>query len=193
MANKETTSRVIQVGKDVKKIAWLSMLESISIIIAGVLFVAWPEEMKTIIAYIVGVLLILKGSYQIIEYFVEKGHKDFFNNDLLFGIVSLLVGIAVIAMGDNIANVFRIIVGIYMIYDSLLRINISIKLANAKIGAWKYILVLALIILVLGVFVTFNDVATVIGWMLVGAGVVGIMSDILFICKVNDVVEALTA
>ena len=80
-----------------------------------------------------------------------------------------------------------------MIYDSLLRINISIKLANAKIGAWKYILVLALIILVLGVFVTFNDVATVIGWMLVGAGVVGIMSDILFICKVNDVVETLTA
>ena len=65
-------------------------------------------------------------------------------------------------MGEDIANIFRIVVGIFLIYESLVRVNTAIKLNNAGISIWKYVLLLAIIMLVLGVFVTFNDVATVI-------------------------------
>ena len=93
---------------------------------------------------------------------------------------------------SDIANIFRIVVGIFIIYESLVRINTAIKLNAAGIGIWKYILLLSVIILVLGVFVTFNDVTTVIGWMMIVSGLIGIIGDTLFIQQVNNVVDKLT-
>lgn len=183
---------VEQIGSDIKKAAWSSVIESLAILILGILFIAWPDMMVKIISYIVGIFFIVKGAYQIINYFVEKGQNDFFNNGLLMGVVSALIGVAALIMGEDIANIFRIVVGIFIIYESLVRINTAIKLSAAGIGIWKYILLLSTIILILGIFVTFNDVTTVIGWMMIVSGIIGIIGDTLFIQQVNNVVEKLT-
>ena len=81
-----------------------------------------------------------------------------------------------------------------MIYESLVRINTAIKFHAAGINAWKYILILALMMLVLGVFVTFYSGAVValIGWMMVLVGIIGIVSDTMFIQYINQVSEAIT-
>lgn len=193
MAKVEIIKRPIeQVGGDIKKAAWSSVIESLAILILGILFIAWPDMMVKIISYIVGAFFIVKGTFQIINYFVEKGQNDFFNNGLLMGVISALIGIAALVMGEDIANVFRVVVGVFIIYESLVRINTAIKLSAAGIGVWKYILLLSIIILVLGIFVTFNDVTTVIGWMMIISGIIGIIGDTLFIQQVNNVIEKLT-
>ena len=193
MAKVEIIKRPIeQVGSDIKKAAWSSVIESLAILILGILFIAWPDMMVKIISYIVGAFFIVKGTFQIINYFVEKGQNDFFNNGLLMGVISALIGIAALVMGEDIANVFRVVVGVFIIYESLVRINTAIKLSAAGIGVWKFILLLSIIILVLGIFVTFNDVTTVIGWMMIISGIIGIIGDTLFIQQVNNVIEKLT-
>ncbi len=181
-----------QIGGDIKKAAWSSVIESLAILILGILFIAWPDMMVKIISYIVGTFFIVKGAFQIISYFIEKGQNDFFNNGLLMGVISALIGVTALVMGEDIANVFRIVVGIFIIYESLVRINTAIKLSAAGIGIWKYILLLSIVILILGIFVTFNDVTTVIGWMMIISGIIGIVGDTLFIQQVNNVVEKLT-
>ena len=180
---------VEQIGSDIKKSAWSAIIESLAILILGILFIAWPDVMVQIVAYVVGAFFIVKGAFQIVNYFVEKGQRDFFNNNLLMGVISALIGIAALAIGEDIANVFRIIVGVFMIYEALVRVNTSIKLHAVGTGIWKYVLVLALAILVLGIFVTFNDVTTVIGWTMIAAGIIGIVGDIMFIQQVDSVVE----
>lgn len=193
MSKVEIIKRPIeQIGGDIKKAAWSSVAESLAILILGILFIAWPETMAKITSYLVGAFFIVKGAFQIINYFMEKGQRDFFNNGLLAGVVSALIGITALVMGENIAEVFRVIVGVFIIYESLVRINTAIKLNAAGIAIWKYILIIALIILVLGIFVTFNNVATIIGWMMVAAGLVGIVGDIMFTQQVNKVIEKLT-
>lgn len=181
-----------QIGGDIKKAAWSSVIESLAILILGILFIAWPDMMVKIISYIVGTFFIVKGVFQIISYFIEKGQNDFFNNGLLMGVISALIGVTALVMGEDIANVFRIVVGVFIIYESLVRINTAIKLSAAGIGIWKYILLLSIVILILGIFVTFNDVTTVIGWMMIISGIIGIVGDTLFIQQVNNVVEKLT-
>jgi len=183
---------VEQVGGEIKKSAWSAIIESLAILILGILFVAWPDVMIQVVAYVVGVFFIVKGAFQIINYFIEKGQNDFFNNNLLMGVISALIGVAALVIGADIANIFRIVIGIFMIYEALVRMNTALKLHTAGISIWRYVLILALVILVLGVFVTFNDVATVIGWMMIIAGIVGIVGDIMFIQQVNTVVEKLT-
>ena len=148
--------------------------------------------MVKVISYVVGIIFILKGAFQVINYFIEKGQNDFFNNGLLMGVISVLIGIAALVIGEDIANIFRIVVGIWLIYESLVRVNTAIKLSSAGINIWKYVLLLALVVLVLGVFVTFNDVTTVIGWMMIAAGIVGILGDLLFIQQINNLVDKLT-
>ncbi|MBR3236794.1 DUF308 domain-containing protein [Candidatus Saccharibacteria bacterium] len=181
-----------QIGGDIKKSAWSAAIESLAILILGILFIAWPDTMVRVVSYVVGTIFIVKGSFQVITYFMEKGQNDFFNNNLLFGVISILIGITALVIGEDIANVFRIIVGIWMIYESLIRVNTAIKLSSAGISIWKYVMLLALVVMVLGIFVTFNDVTTVIGWMMIIAGLVGILGDIMFIQQINSLVEKIT-
>lgn len=193
MTKAEIINRPVeQVGNDIKKSAWLAVIESLTIIIMGVLFIAWPDYMVRIISYIFGIFFIIKGAFQIINYFVEKGQNDFFNNELLVGVISVLLGVAAIAVGAEIANVFRVVLGIWLVYESLVRINTAIKLSVAGIPVWKYILLIGLGILLLGVFVVFNDVTVVIGWMMIIAGIIGIFGDVLFMQQIDNLISKIT-
>ena len=180
-----------QVSSDLKKSAWSAVIESLALIILGILFIALQDTMVKVLAYIVGAFFIVKGGFQIINYFIEKGQNDFFNNGLLSGVVSALIGITALVIGEDIANVFRIVVGILIIYESLVRINTAIKLSAAQIPAWKYILILALLMMVIGIFITFNEgaVLTLIGSMMIITGVISIFGDIMFIQYVNTLAE----
>lgn len=182
---------VEQVGSDIKKSAWSSVGESLALLILGILFIVWPDTMIRIVSYIVGAIFIIKGAFQIINYFLEKGQNDFFNNGLLIGVVSALIGIAALVIGEDLVNIFRIVIGIFIIYESLARINTAIKLHAAGINVWRYVLLLALIVLILGILVTFNDAGTIIGWVMVASGLIGIVGDIIFIQQVNNIVSKL--
>lgn len=183
---------VEQVGSSIKKLAWSAVMESLALIILGVLFIVLQDTIVKILAYLIGVFFLVKGGFQIISYYMEKGQNDLFNNGLLSGVISVLIGVALLLVGEDIANVFRVVIGVIIIYESLVRINTASKLSVAKINAWKYILVVALIMLVIGIFVTFNSgaVITLVGWMMIVSGIIGIVGDAVFIQYVNKVVDA---
>jgi len=195
MSKVEIIKRPIeQVSGNLKKSAWSAAIESLVIMIFGIFLVVWPDVTILVISNVLGAIFIVGGIYRVINYFVVKGQNDFFNNDLLSGVLFLLIGIAAIIIGEDIANIFRIIVGIWMIYESLVRVNTAIKLHAAGIKVWNYILIVALIMLAFGVFVTFNSGAVVqlVGWMMILTGLVGIVGDIMFIQHVNTLVNKLT-
>ncbi|MBQ3440802.1 DUF308 domain-containing protein [Candidatus Saccharibacteria bacterium] len=183
-----------QIGGDLKMTAWSSIFGSIALIILGILCIVWPDTIVKILAYILGVFFIIRGAYNIINYFIVGGQRDFFNNSLLSGVVAVLIGIAALLIGENIAGIFRIVLGILIIYESLVRINTASKLASVGVDSWRYIVCVALIMLVLGIFVTFNSgaVVTLIGWIMIVTGIIGIVGDAVFISHVNTVVDAVT-
>lgn len=195
MPKTEIVKRPIErINWDLKKSAWSAAIESIVIMVLGILFVVWPEITINVIANILGAIFIVSGIYQIINYFLIKGQNDFFNNGLLSGVVFLLIGIAAIVIGEDIANIFRVIIGIWMVYESLVRINTAIKLHSADIKIWSYVLCIALVMLALGLFVAFNSGAAVqlIGGVMIATGIIGIIGDAMFIQQVNTLVEKIT-
>lgn len=195
MPKVEIIKRPIErISGDIKKTAWSAVIESLALVVLGILFVIWPDTMISILSYVVGTFFIVKGGFQIINYFMDKGQYDFLNNGLLGGVVSVLIGIAALLIGSDIANVFRVIIGIIIIYESLVRINTATKLATAGIDTWKYILIISLIMLVLGIFVTFNSGAVValVGGLMIATGIIGIIGDVMFIQHVNSIVDKIT-
>ena len=194
-AKAEKIMRPIEkIGNNVKMAAWSAVIEAFALLILGVLLIAWPDLMITIISYIVGVFFIVRGAYQVITYFIEKGHQDYFNNDLLYGVISALIGVAALAIGDQIVDVFRVIIGIWIIYEALVRMNTAGKMAAVGIGSWKYVLLVAILMLGLGIFATFNHNADayLIGWMMVIAGIVGMAGGVIIVQHVNAVIDVLT-
>ena len=180
---------VATISGDLKKSAWGAILESLATIVLGIFLIVWPDVVVKVVAYVIGAFFFFFFSYQVINYFVVKGQNDFFNNSLLAGVISLLIGLALFLIGEDIVNIFRVVVGVWVIYESLVRINTSIKLHAAGIDAWKYALILALMMLVLGVFITFsgNGLFNIIGWLMVLAGVIGIVGDVMFIQYIEKI------
>lgn len=185
---------VEQVSSNLKRTAWSSVFEALVLIILGILFVIWPDTMVKILAYLVGAFFIIKGSYAVANYYIQKGQQDFFNNGLLSGVVCILIGVAALIIGEDIARVFRVIIGIIIIYESLVRINTASKLYSVGVSTWRYILVLALIMLVLGIIITFSNgaIISLIGAVMIITGIVGLVGDVMFIQHINTVVDKIT-
>ncbi len=183
-----------KISANLKKSAWSAAIESLLIIIFGILMVVWPDITTLVIANVLGAIFIISGVYQIINYFVVKGQNDFFNNGLLIGVISLLVGIAAILVGENIAQVFRIIIGIWIVYEALVRMNTALKMHSVGVKAWSYVLLIAICMLAVGIFVTFNAGAVIqlIGWMMILTGIFGIVGDILFVQYTNTIASVIT-
>lgn len=185
---------VENVSSSLKRSAWAAIIESLVTAILGILLIAWPDTVVKIIAYVAGVFFVVKGLYQIILYFMVKGQNDFFNNGLLYGVISVLVGIIAFVMGGELANVLCLIIGIWLVYESLVRMSTSLKLHAAGMGIWKYVLLLALIMLAMGLVVVFYKGEAVImlcGWMMIVSGIIGIIGDVMFIQQVNELTEKL--
>lgn len=189
MPKAKPISPITQVDSFFKRSVWTVILDSLATIILGVLLVVWPELVVQILSYVVGIFFMVKGLIAVINYFVSQGYRNFYNNDLLSGVIQTLIGIAALAIGPaNIADVFRIIIGIWIIYSGLIRINIAIKLSVAQSRDWLYILLVGICMLVLGGIIVFTRgaVVTIVGWTMVACGIIGIVGDVIFVMHLED-------
>ena len=169
----------------------MAILESVVIGALGVLLLINPDGMFKVIFYVVGIFLIIKGVYKIINYFAVHGKYDFYNNDLLYGIIALVFGILAVVLWEQLGKLIGIAVGAWMIYGALVRMNTAIKMHTAGIKEWFYVLLLSMIMLALGIYmvISASAVPMVIGWIMIAAAGIGIVDDILFIRHLDAVAQ----
>lgn len=166
-----------------KSTGWLAILESLVIGALGVLLLINPNGMVKTIFYVVGIFLIIKGVYKIINYFAVHGKYDFYNNDLLYGIIALVFGIVAVVLWEQLGKFIGIVVGAWMIYGALVRMNTAIKMHTAGIKEWFYVLLLSMVMLALGIYMIISTgaILTIIGWVMIAGAVIGIIDDVIFI------------
>lgn len=171
-----------------KKTSWISILESIIFAILGLIIIFNPEGVLVTISCILGVIFILIGIGKIINYFLSKGKYDFYNYNLIYGLMACILGIITIIYGRTISSIFRIIIGIWIIYSSFIRMNLSIELKTLKLNIWIYSLILAVIMFICGLYITMNSGAVIvtIGIFMVVCSIIDIIEDIIFLKSVKE-------
>lgn len=187
-ASKRETPPVLQMAKSS---GWLAILESLIIGALGAVLIWRPEGVMRVIFYVVGIFLMVKGVYKIVNYFAVHGRYDYYNNDLLYGIIALVFGVIAVVLWEQLTGAIGIVVGAWMIYGSLVRMNTAIKLHAAGVKEWFYVLLLSLVMLALGIYmiVSVGVVIAVVGWVMVAAAVIGIIEDIIFLRHVDAVTK----
>ena len=99
--------------KDIfKRAAIISTLTSVIFAILGIVMIANPVATIEIVTAILGITIIVIGAEKIISYFVLKGNQDFFNYELIYGIIAILFGIIIMTHSSTFAAIVRIIIGI---------------------------------------------------------------------------------
>ena len=173
--------------KYLKKDAMESILVAIVFLIIGVLFVRNPEAIKLTFSYIVGGIFALVGIFKVVNYFAEKGNKDFFNYDLVFGIIAIIIGIVFITQYSLINTLFRVVIAIWLMYSGLIRGTTAMKLKNFEVKNWWVILVSAILMVLAGLYIiSFNGIIEVtLGIIMICYAVIDIINGILFMVDVN--------
>lgn len=172
-----------------KKTAKSSIIESIIFAILGTILVCKPEGTLKAITWILGSIFIVIGIYKIINYFAKSGKNDFYNFELIYGLTSIVIGIITMAYMNIIGSVFRIIIGVWIIYTSFVRINTAFQIKRFGNRAWIFGLILAINMLMCGLYMVINTgtVIITIGIIMIIYSVIDIIENIIFIKNVKEI------
>lgn len=170
-----------------KKDAMESILAAIIFLVVGVLFVRNPETIKLTFSYIVGGLFALVGIAKIVNYFAQKGNEDFFNYDLVFGIIAIIISIVFVTQYSLLNAILRIAIAIWLMYSGLIRGTTSIKLKTYGLKNWWVVLVSSVLMVLAGIYImSFAGIIEVtLGIIMIAYSIIDIINGILFIVDIN--------
>ena len=133
-----------------------SIISSIILIALGLLLIFQSEATIMMISYVIGGILIAIGVIAIIKFIQNVGKEQKNELDIVYGVVSIILGIIVIKNPEAIASIIPIILGISIILSSATKLQYAIELRANKNKLWKTTLILALISTLCGIILLFN-------------------------------------
>ena len=164
-----------------------SILMSCILLLLGGLLAFKSEATITTISYIIGTALIAAGSFALVRFMKNnvKGEISTVELDILYGTVSIILGVLVVTHPTAIAKILPIVLGISIILSSANKIQYAFNLKNANNELWKMTMIIALISTACGVVLLFNPFAAakiimqIVGIFIIVYSVLDIISTII--------------
>ena len=119
--------------------------------------IAIPEFSVSLLCWVGGILLILFGIVKITGYFSKDLYRLAFQFDLAFGILLIILGIIFILRANTMVHIICIPLGICILTDALLKIQISIDAKVFGIHQWWMILSAAIVTSIIGFLLIFRS------------------------------------
>ena len=171
-----------------KKSGWIDILVSIIFGVIGVFMIVKTDLAIRIMSYVLGGIFIAMGVIKCVDYFISKGKYDFYNYDLVYGIIAIVLGLVTIFCSGLIESMFRIMIAIWIIYSGLVRLSLSLKLRAAQISMWGVSLALSILMIIGGILMTFQSGALVLsmGIIILVYSIFDLIENIIFMKNVDD-------
>ena len=123
--------------------------------VLGIVLIAVPDFSVTLLCVLGGGIMMLFGLVKIIGYCSKDLYRLAFQFDLAFGILFVVLGFILIIRTDAMVNLICIVMGICVLADALLKIQISIDSRAFGIKKWWLILAMAILTGVAGFLLIF--------------------------------------
>lgn len=174
--------------KFLKKSGWTDIIVSLIFIIFGIMLISRPEAIVSVISILLGAIFIVIGVLKIIDYY-SNGKQD--NYLIAIATVMILIGIIIMFCADVILSVFRILIGIWIIYSGIMNLQTAIIWKDYKSRLWFVTLLLAIVTIIVGIYILINTGAILktIGFAILIYGLVDIVESFIFIKKVDNYLD----
>lgn len=177
----------MEIEKVFKKTGYTSIITSILLGILGLIMFLYAETTLKIITYILGTTLILAGIIKTIGYFSDKGSYDFFNYELIYGIINIIIGIVLMTHTGILEGVLGIVLGIWILYSSLMRFGLSLKLKSYKSKSWLAMLIISILMGIMGIYIMASPdvIIATLGIIILVYSIMDLIEGITFIINVK--------
>lgn len=142
--------------KNRKKIWWSSVTSSIILFILGLLLFLKPDTVIHVVALILGIFIIVVGIFALLKYFRSEQKNGMIRFNIIYGGVCIVSGLILALTPSAIASILPIVLGIWMIISSLLKIQYALNIKEAGSTSWIPTFTLAMITLVVGILLVIN-------------------------------------
>lgn len=143
-----------EIKKSFNKIWYGEFASSILFAIIGILLIVWPEQIIKMISTIIGIAIIILGIFGIIRYF--RNNERTFNFDLMYGIICVIAGALIVTNTKVVASFLPVIIGIWMIGNSVIKIQYAMTLKDYNSNNWLTIMIVSVLTLACGILFVFN-------------------------------------
>ena len=153
-----------------------SSLTSVMMIILATFLIGKPVE--TIEAFVIAFssIMVVEGIISFVNYFTIDKTYRLTSFDLISGFLTLLCGIFTIIYRESLLEVLPVILGLWIIFSSLLKIQIAINFSSfSKSSLW--LLLIELLMVLLGVVLIMNPFESVKALTMI-AGVFLLISEV---------------
>lgn len=146
-----------QGGKQNKKAFLALSIIDVILLVLGITLLIWADKVVNGISIAIGSLFVLYAAYNFIAYFrSEKKMADI--TKLIAGIAMIIAGVFLITQTNFIKEIISFVVGIFIIFESMVKLQDSFKLNKINKEAAKMPLILSAISLTCGVLCIFGKI-----------------------------------
>lgn len=174
--------------KFLKKSGWTDIVLSLIFILFGIMLIARPETIMSMVSILLGVICIIMGGLKLINYFSTKRKDKYL---LAIAIIAMITGVIIMFCADIILSIFRIIIAIWIIYSGIINLQTSIVWKDYRSRLWLTTLILSIVMIIAGIFILVNNGAILqtIGIIIVSYGILDIIENIIFIKKIDNYLD----
>lgn len=169
--------------KNLRKAEWLNLLISVLFIIIGIILVRNPEEVLKTVSYITGGAFLVLGAIRIFKYLKDKNNSNELYGDIVFALISIITGLIIMFCTSAIEAIFRIIIGVWIIFTGFTRFELVKRLKEANLKEWILSFVLSIFMIICGLYMIFTPgtVVAIIGGVIIAYAVINLIQSIMFI------------
>ena len=175
----------------VKKLKWNLVLMSVLYLGLGIFLLLKPTTALNIVCYALGAVVLICAAVQLVRYFVVERGVFQSQLTLISGLICLGLGAFLIIRSDIVVSILPIVFGLFVIFDSIGRVQNALDLRRCGYDSWKGFLLLPVLSIVLGVVMILNPFGTMetlvmaIGVILVIEGAINLLSALYTILAVR--------
>ncbi len=123
---------------------------SVLLCVLGIFLIVVPGISAFLICQIGAIVMMVFGVIKLFSYFAKDQYKPALQHDLAFGILLIALGIITMLRTDMMFTLLCIILGIFVLADSLMKIQVAIDSKRIGIRRWWLILIAAVPAAVIG-------------------------------------------
>lgn len=131
----------MNVNKSIQQARNNLVVSSVILCITGLVFMIFSGTVVNIIGWVLGGIFCVIGIIYLIGYI----RRQLMISELVFSIISLVIGVLFLIHPSWVMSFLSIIVGIYILIEGALKVKIAIDAKKQQVKGWWVLLVAALI------------------------------------------------
>lgn len=183
--------------KTLKRLFNLFVFRSIAfdvfIVLVGVFFLIKPYSGLRVCEIIFSIVLIIFGAAGVFDS-SAKSIINMFKFNLIYGVLSMLLGFIILINPMALANILIICFGMWVTLSGALKIGYSISLKKYKEESWSVIFAIGLLTFLLGMLLIFNPfielyITQVTSLFVILYAILDFTNNILFRKRTKEIIE----